>query len=266
MSFPPTFRVVVFTGGAELQRDVLEFVGRLERSSEVELVGIFCETKAFGLRGVISDLWARRGLLAVPLLLLRWLRKAWSTIFAPGQASLLRQTELQIEDRLRHSTDLHSPDIVAEIRDLRPDLGLVYGGPILRPELFNSPKEGTLGIHHGKTPGYRGKKTTFWAIYNGETHVAVTIQRIGPALDGGDVVLEASLPVGKSLPFILKRRLEELGLDLYCRAILQVKYGEAVFTPQPVHAGRLYRDPTLADILRFWIRYLLRVMKRTQNI
>ena len=54
-------KIVVFTGGAELQSAVLDFIERLESNESLDLVGVFCETDSPGPKGVLLDLWRRRG-------------------------------------------------------------------------------------------------------------------------------------------------------------------------------------------------------------
>jgi len=256
------WRVVVFTGGPELQPDVLDFICRLEEKEGIEVGGVFCETELQGFRGVVADLWTRRHLMAIPLLLQRWLRKIGRGIFQPRRSAARRRTAALIAPRLQYATNLHSPSLLAQIRDLEPDLGLVYGGPIIRPELFELPRHGTLGIHHGLTPAYRGKKTTFWAMYNGENSVGVTIQTIGRGLDRGDIVAEAMLPVGRAPLPVVSARLQRLGLELYMHAIDEVMRGQAEYRPQPSGSGILYRDPSAADVLRFWTRYVSALLRR----
>jgi len=258
-------RVVVLTGGAELQPDVVDFVERLESHPDIHLVGIVCQSDTRGFPGVVKDLWSRRGLLALPLLLQRWLRKSKDAVLGPRRAAARRRTTREVADRLYFSPDLHSAPVLDRIRDLRPDLGLVYGGPMIRPDLYSLPRLGTLGIHHGLTPGYRGKKTTFWAMYNGEKYVGVTIQRISASLDRGDVIAEGVIPVGRSPLPVITARLNRLGLELYLRAVLQVREGTAEFRPQIAGDATLYRDPSASDIVRFWCRYLARLAKRPRQ-
>ena len=261
MTAPGPVRVVIFTGGAELQPDVLDFVRRIDRHGDIDLVGVFCQARERGFAGIVSDLWARRGFLAVPLLLQRWMGMAVSVLSDPARATARRWTALNITDRLHFVPDLHDPHTLARLRDLAPDLGLVYGGPIIREELFGLPRLGTLGIHHGLAPEYRGKKTTFWAIYHGERYVGVTIQRIGSRLDGGDVVAQGRIPVGRAPLPVISARLVRLGLDLYMQAILAVRDGTAKFVPQAQGTGILCHDPAITDVLRFWWRYLARLAK-----
>jgi hypothetical protein len=103
--------------------------------------------------------------------------------------------------------DIHAPDVLARVRALAPDIGVIYGAPVLRPELFEIPRLGTLGIHHGRVPDYRGKKTTFWEIYNGERVAGVTIQRVNKGIDTGEIVgagksrsATAGIPLSSGIP------------------------------------------------------------------
>ena len=140
-------------------------------------------------------------------------------------------------------------------------MGLVYGGPIIKQELFEIPSLATLGIHHGDAPRYRGKKTTFWAIYNGEEKVSVIIQRIGKKLDGGEIVARADITVEKRPLPIIKKRLEKAGIDIYVKAVKEVAEGRAQFVPQPAESGPLYKDPKASEILRFWWKYACRLFQ-----
>jgi methionyl-tRNA formyltransferase len=129
--------------------------------------------------------------------------------------------------------------------------------------LFSIPELGTLGIHHGKVPDYRGKKTTFWAIYNGESEVGVTIQKISDKLDAGDIVRQSTLLVrNRPLPLV-RRDLNRIGIDLYLDAIKDMIDGRARCVPQPFGSRSLYKDPTTIDLLRFWGRYVIRLIRGT---
>jgi methionyl-tRNA formyltransferase len=133
-------------------------------------------------------------------------------------------------------------------------LGLIYGSPILKPELFEIPRCGTLGIHHGKVPAYRGNKTTFWAMYNGEATAGVTIQKINQGLDTGSIVREGEVPIDRRSYPSVWRDLERLGLELYIQAIIDVKNGTAIYQPQSGKKGKLYRNPKPKDFFAFWIK------------
>ncbi|MGH2536986.1 MAG: formyltransferase family protein [Candidatus Promineifilaceae bacterium] len=247
-------RVVVFGGGPRLERGPQLFIQRLMAQPEIELLAVFCQSSGRGLGPVARDLWRRRRLLALPLLLMGLLEGAGRLITHPRRELNLRRQFRTLAGRLHFVADTHAPAVLAEVLRLRPDLGLIYGSPILRPELFELPRQGTLGIHHGALPKYRGKKTTFWALYQGEERAGVTIQRVNAGLDTGQIVMEGSVAAGGRSLGRVWRELEALGLDLYIRAILAVRDGTAVFGPQSGPRGRLYRDPRLRDLVAFQAR------------
>jgi glycosyltransferase involved in cell wall biosynthesis len=247
--------VVVFGCGPVLTHDARRFLSRLEAHPDIALLGAFCQAEGASLGHVFMDLRRRRGSLALPLFV-AW---AWSSLAHwlrhPLAERALRQDLGRLGARLRFVPDIHAPEVLQQVEALEPDLGLVYGSPILRPELFEKPRLGTLGIHHGKLPEYRGNKTTFWAMSNGEPAAGVTIQRINAGLDTGEILEEGRVGIGRRSPRAVWSDLENLGLDLYLRAILRVRSGDATYRPQTGPKGKLYRNPELGDLLRFrWMR------------
>jgi folate-dependent phosphoribosylglycinamide formyltransferase PurN len=244
-------RVVLFCG-AVLDPGALRLLAAMRAHPDIEVAGAFAESPGLSWRHRIADLLRRRRWLAFPLLgaeAARFLARAAVNpvrFWRGCRASAALTSEFEVV------ADLHAAEVLQRIASLRPDLGVVYGGPVLRSDLFAIPRHGTLGIHHGKVPEYRGKKTTFWAMYNGEPTAGVTVQRLNERLDGGDVVLEGEVLAGRRKYAAVWRELEHLGIDLLMRAILDVAAGRATFRPQTGPAGRLYRDPALPDLLGFW--------------
>ncbi len=248
--------VVLFCGGPTLDPAVLRFLGLLESHPEIELLGGFCQSQGQNLKAVVKDLWMRRRFLAVPILSGQFLRYLSGWMSHPLSTLRLRRASAQRSNQIRFVSNIHSEKVLERVRLLSPDLGLIYGAPILKPNLFEIPCFGTLGIHHGKVPEYRGKKTTFWAMFNGEQSVGVTIQRVNSGLDTGDVVKRGEVLVGQRSQKIVWNELEALGLQLYIQSIVEVKRGTARFSFQGVGGRRLYKDPRLNDILRFHWRQL----------
>ena len=256
-------RVVMFGGGPVLERGAKQFICRLEEHQEIEFLGAFCQSEAQTFWAVVKDLWRRRRLLAVPLLLVQIGSGIGRFLFQPRAEIELNRKMARLSDRIHFIPNIHAEEVLEDVRSLKPDLGLIYGSPILKPELFEIPILGTLGIHHGKVPEYRGKKTTFWAIYNGEETAGVTIQKINAGLDTGQIVKEGTVPIGRRSQRAVWRELEALGLDLYIQAILEVKGGTDSYRPQLGKKGKLYRDPKWGHLLAFWRRQLIRRLRRS---
>jgi glycosyltransferase involved in cell wall biosynthesis/folate-dependent phosphoribosylglycinamide formyltransferase PurN len=237
---------------------MIRFARLLEEHPEIAFVGGFCQSPGLDLGHRLRDLVRRRGVLAVPLIvvavggaMLRW-------VTGPGKERRHRRHAAWLETRLHVTHDIHSPEVLDRITAAEADLGVIYGGPILRPDLFELPRFGTLGIHHGRLPDYRGKKTTFWALFNGEREAGVTIQRVDRGIDTGRVVRAASVPArGRSYRRVAWE-LEELGLDLYLDAVLGVREGRSRAVAVHGPRGPLYRDPRTRDLLGLAWRRLRR--------
>ena len=251
-------RVVMFGSGPELNHDTKQFLCRLEEHPEIEFLGAFCQAQSQSVWAVFLDLWRRRGGLAFPLFVITVFGKIMRFLLHPREETALQKRLEKISDRIHFVIDIHDEKVLNHVHALNPDLGLIYGSPILKPELFEIPELGTLGIHHGKVPEYRGNKTTFWAMYNGESVAGVTIQKVNQGLDTGSIVKTGEVMAqGRSYQTVVQE-LETLGLDLFLQAILDVKQGTAEYKPQIGNKGKLYRNPKPGDFLRFWSRQILR--------
>ncbi len=248
-----SIRVVVFTSGPSIRPSVKQFVCRLEDDDQIDLVGVFWQTPGIGFVQIAADAWKRRKLLAIPALLSQAAQSARQRFGLP----MVRACMQHVGDRIHPVPDLHADAVLEQIREISPDLGLVYGSPILRPQLFLIPRHGTLGIHHGKLPEYRGKKTLFWAMYNGEPTAGVTIQRINEGLDTGEIVREGTIALAGRTLRQTWRELELRGYDLYLQAIHDIRTGSATFRLPEGEKGRLFRDPKIRDLLTFYWKRLL---------
>jgi folate-dependent phosphoribosylglycinamide formyltransferase PurN len=251
-------RVVMFGSGPELNPDAKKFLRRLEEQPEIEFLGAFCQAQSQSLGAVLLDLWKRRSWLAFPLFFIFVTGRAMRFLRDPGQEIALRRSLEKISDRIHFVPDIHARQVLEQVCALGPDLGLIYGSPILKPELFEIPRLGTLGIHHGKVPEYRGNKTTFWAMYNGEPVAGVTIQKVNKGLDRGSIVKTGEVNANGRAYHAVFHELETLGLDLYMQAILEVKHGTAEYKPQTGVKGKLYHNPGPGDFLRFWGKQIKR--------
>jgi folate-dependent phosphoribosylglycinamide formyltransferase PurN len=248
-------RVVVF-GGAYLEPRAREFVARVSAHPEIELVGLICQSPGFGFRHRFLNVMRRRGVMAVPVLGVELAGEVGRYLRRPRRARALRRRLREVLGDALTVPKIHAPEVLAHVRALAPDLGLIYGSPILRPELFEIPRMGTLGIHQGTLPHYRGKKTTFWAMYNGEASAGVAIQKVNAGLDAGEIVRAGEVAVAGKPYGQVDDEVQALGIKLYLDAILAVKHGRATFRPQPPGEPVLYRQPSARQIIELAWRVL----------
>jgi folate-dependent phosphoribosylglycinamide formyltransferase PurN len=254
-------RVIVF-GGPYLHPAAVEFVARVEAHDQIDLLAVLCEGPGIGLRPRLANLWRRRGLMAIAVVATELSSTLYQALRHPVASRAHRRHAQRALAKAVSVPDIHAADVLERVRTWSPELGLVYGAPILKPELFQIPRFGTLGIHHGRVPDYRGKKTTFWEMYHDEAVAGVTIQRINPGIDTGDIAKSGVVPIGRKGYWRVERETEALGFDLFIEAILDVKRGTATYSPQSEASfgARKFRQPTSADVLRFAFRRLKRAL------
>jgi peptidoglycan/xylan/chitin deacetylase (PgdA/CDA1 family) len=141
--------------------------------------------------------------------------------------------------------DVHAQPSLAMVQEFAPDLALSLAAPILRESLFSIPRLGTVNLHKGRVPDYRGMPPAFWELWNGESAVGCTVHRVDAKLDTGDVIRRAEVErAPHSTLRGLQLQLDETGISLMRDAVRDLLLGRAKPTPQ-TGAGKTYRKPTL---------------------
>ena len=248
------FRVILLThGGAEL---VLE---RLLALEGVEVAGVFVETETTPRRG--------------------WREKLRRSVRYDGWAATARKLAGQLSgrragadsavvaaarDALREATDAagvplhfvdnyHTDESVALMRAARADLGVVYGTNIIRESVFALPRLGSINLHQGLAPLYRGGPPVFWELYNGEREVGLTVHFVAAKVDTGEILLQETVPLayddahGDDFDAFIEgytAGLRARSAGLVARAVELIAGGAYESRPQDTSLGKRYRLPT----------------------
>ena len=122
---------------------------------------------------------------------------------------------------------INTPEGVAALQAMRPELMVVAAyGQILSNEVITTPTVGIINVHASLLPKYRGAAPVAYAILNGETTTGVTIIKVTPGLDSGDMILQESLDI---LPTdttgSLEARLADVGAKLAVEAVRLYRAG-----------------------------------------
>lgn len=145
---------------------------------------------------------------------------------------------------------LNGDEARAALRRLAADIAISLDNAIIRPETFSLPAHGTINVHHGGVPDYRGGPPVFWELRDGLDRVGFTIHLIdagidtGPVLARGDVQIERRGTLAETLAATIPR-LHEASLDA-----LEAVLDTAAFEGEHQPSGRAHRTtPTLGDYL-----------------
>ena len=137
--------------------------------------------------------------------------------------------------------DLNSLECRDALRRLGPDVAIIGGAGPLREHVFRVPRFGTLNMHPGLLPEYRGLSSACWAVLEGGG-VGATLHFVDEGIDTGPIVARRSVPVLHGDTFErLQGRILEANLDMLVDALRSLTCdGHIVATPQPSGGGRLY--------------------------
>ncbi len=84
--------------------------------------------------------------------------------------------------------------IINKIKSLDPDLIIVVAyGQILPEQLLNIPQFGCINIHLSLLPRWRGAAPIEHALLAGDKSTGISIIKISPELDAGDIILQESI-------------------------------------------------------------------------
>lgn len=88
------------------------------------------------------------------------------------------------------------PNAIAEFKKLDADLLVVVAyGLILPDDVINAPKIGTINVHGSLLPKWRGAAPIQRSLWAGDTQTGVTIMKICPKLDAGDILSTAKIDI-----------------------------------------------------------------------
>jgi peptidoglycan/xylan/chitin deacetylase (PgdA/CDA1 family)/folate-dependent phosphoribosylglycinamide formyltransferase PurN len=187
----------------------------------------------------------RHGLVFVPYRAAVLLASWWHDLARRRRPVPLVASPVAVEEIC--ATDVHDDAVVARVREWAPDLGVSIGAPIMKRALFGVPTQGTLNVHLGRVPEFRGAPPGFWELWHGATEVGATVHWIDDALDTGPMVEWDTAPLhADDTPDRAAARAQELGVDLLARALAHVAAGCARRVPQAA-GGLTRRTPTVGQ-------------------
>ncbi|MBO3463334.1 methionyl-tRNA formyltransferase [Aetokthonos hydrillicola Thurmond2011] len=91
-------------------------------------------------------------------------------------------------------TEVSQQQIKDLILQLKPDYVVVSSyNKILTPEIIELCT--FINVHYSPLPQYRGRANVNWAMINDERFAAITIHRISPELDEGNILFQQLIPI-----------------------------------------------------------------------
>jgi len=87
------------------------------------------------------------------------------------------------------SKNINDEETEEKIKSFHPDILIVFGTSIVKENIFNIAKFGTLNVHPGINPKYKGAGS-FWAMKNNDfDNYGFTLHLIDEGIDTGDIII-----------------------------------------------------------------------------
>lgn len=141
--------------------------------------------------------------------------------------SAVKQFALQHDLTVIQPEKLKDPLFFQQLESFRPDLFVVVAFRILPKEVFSIPRYGSFNLHASLLPKYRGAAPINWAIINGEKETGVTTFFLQEAVDTGNIILQARVPISDNeTAGELHDKLAEIGSEIVLHTIRLIEMGK----------------------------------------
>ena len=138
---------------------------------------------------------------------------------------------------------INTEEMVGELSSFEADLFVLCGyNKILKPLIIDIPPLGTINLHGGKLPEYRGAAPINWQIINGETSGGCSIIYVDEGIDTGDIIAQEIYPISPddTHASVLEKTLA-IFPPLLQRVLKQIEDGTVKALPQNPNQGGYYR-------------------------
>lgn len=127
-----------------------------------------------------------------------------------------------------------NPAFIEEIALLKPDLFVVVGyGQILKQDLLDAPKFGSINVHASLLPKYRGAAPIQRCLMDGQKKTGITMMKIIPELDAGDILGVSEIAISEDMNTgELTEKLLEIAKPLLKNTLLKFAKGAVSGTKQ----------------------------------
>src|SRR5919201_6803181 len=151
-----------------------------------------------------------------------------------GQCSF-DEIAAELDARLIETADVNSPETVAAVREIAPDLIFIIGwSQLVMDEFIGLARLGTFGMHPTLLPKHRGRAAIPWAILSGLATTGVTLfEIVDGTADSGPLVGQVELPLAPDeTATTLYDRVTEAHVELVRQFVPQLLDGTAPRIPQ----------------------------------
>ena len=148
---------------------------------------------------------------------------------------------------------------IMQLKAWQPEVMVMLGGfGIVKEPLLSLAPQGILSYHHGNMRKYRGQPVGFWELYNNESEMGVTVQRLAAGIDKGSPIVEKTIPIEKKdkVSSLSKRAMTQ-SIGMMHEALCRIQ--DPYFQPDVIEQfGMIYTLPNLRQYIALQLKLFFR--------
>ena len=166
------------------------------------------------------------------------------------------------------TSDINEPENVAKVREIAPDfIFSFYYRNMIKPEVLEIPRRGSLNLHGSYLPKYRGRVPVNWAVINGETETGATLHYMVEKPDAGDIVDREKVGIAfTDTAFEVFSKLTDAAVTVISRAFPLLVSGTAPRIPMDLKAGSYFGGRKPADGLIDWTKSAVQIYNLIRGV
>lgn len=151
------------------------------------------------------------------------------------------------------TSDINDLETREATKALDPDILLSNNfHQIIGPEILKIPKKGSVNVHPGIIPLYRGLLPHFWAMAEGQKKLGVTLHEIDEGIDTGDIISEKRFTLKKDQSFYAAwKKTAEASATLLGRYFYKLRFGKKIHKTQKKGDNPARPFPTEKEYQKF---------------
>lgn len=230
----------------------------LQAAANIEVVALVLSTRAFRIgQSPWGAFWFSMRQFGLRYLFYLMLATGLGNALGWLRGKNIERLARQANIRIIRTDRINSPRVVTALHALHADVLLsAFFNQVIGEEVTQSTQLGGVNIHPAKLPAFRGVDPVFYAQLRGVTSYGVTLHRIAPALDEGNILSQRDVPMADTQTVLAATvTLFEVGAACFIDAAKRAELN-AVGTPQDGRGDAQYYDswPTHDDVAVFHAR------------
>lgn len=147
--------------------------------------------------------------------------------------------------------NINAESNIQKLKELELDILISIGSnQIFKKKLIDVPTDGILNLHTGALPKYRGLMPTFWAMYNQEEVIGVSVFLVDEGIDSGPIYAQKMIPITGLTQREVIIKTKGVGVELIQQALRDRRTGVTP-TDNDEAKATYFKYPTKEDVQVF---------------